>query len=225
MCGRINVSDNEGVRLLLEMLGMDTWPQRDPRYNIAPTQSLDVVQWHDATPILKAMHWGIIPSWAKPDTFKRPLINARSETAWEKPSFKKLLANQRVLVPINGYYEWHRVNKTKTPFYITPAESKAMFIAGIYQTPTAANIEEHGDNAKSDVCVLTIEANESLSQVHNRMPIILKPEEALTWIQPGSREQIDALLRQASNDSLTFQKVSSYVNSSRNEGPECIEAA
>jgi putative SOS response-associated peptidase YedK len=224
MCGRINVSDNEGVRLLLEMLGMDTWPTRDPRYNIAPTQSLDVVQWDGSSPALAAMQWGIIPSWAKPGKFSRPLINARSETVREKPSFRNLIANQRVLIPINGYYEWHRVDKSKTPFYIRSSTAKAMFVAGIYQPPTMASIEEHGDAAKSDVCVLTIAANESLSVVHNRMPVVVSVDDAMIWIQPSETNQIDALLKQASNDALVFSEVSSYVNSSRNEGPQCIEA-
>lgn len=223
MCGRINVSDNEGVRLLLEMLGMETWPQRDPRYNIAPTQSLDVVGWHNEAPTLSSMRWGIVPAWAKPGTFSRPLINARSETVREKPSFRNLIKSQRVLVPVNGYYEWHRENKTKTPYYITPSTSAAMFIAGIYQKPTKAMVDELDKKAKSDVCVLTIEANQSLSQVHNRMPILISADDALTWIQPNSAESIDALLLQASNDALHYREVSSFVNSSRNEGPECIE--
>lgn len=220
MCGRINVSDNEGVRLLLAMLGMEVWPSRDPRFNIAPSQTLDVVTWQDDSPSHEAMKWGLIPSWAKPGTFSAPLINARSETVHDKPSFKKLVAQHRALIPINGFYEWQRDGKAKVPYFIKPADANAMFLAALYQpAPPPA-----GDQPTSypQTCVVTVAANESMSQVHHRMPVILAPDQALAWIQPTERNVIDQLMQPASNETLTINEVGDYVNSARNEGPECI---
>lgn len=220
MCGRINVSDNEGVRLLLAMLGMEVWPSRDPRFNIAPSQTLDVVTWQDDKPVHEAMKWGLLPRWAKPGKFSAPLINARSETIHEKPSFRHLISSHRVLIPINGFYEWHREGKTKTPYFIKPVESAAMFLGGLYQ-PVPAD-SDAVEPARAQVCAVTVAANETMSKVHHRMPVILTPENALQWIKPGERARIDGLMQPASNDALLINEVSDYVNSARNEGPECI---
>jgi len=220
MCGRINVSDNEGVRLLLAMLGMEVWPSRDPRFNIAPSQTLDVVEWRNEQPVLEKMKWGLLPSWAKPGTFSAPLINARSETIHEKPSFKKLIGSHRVLIPINGFYEWRRTGKVKEPFFIKPANAGAMFIAGLYQPPSSNTSNDAPDRAQ--VCSVTVESNKVMGKVHHRMPVILGPEDALTWIQPNDRETLDRLMVPASNDALEICEVGDYVNSARNEGPECI---
>lgn len=219
MCGRINVSDNEGVRLLLAMLGMEVWPSRDPRYNIAPSQTLDVVTWENDAPAHQSMKWGMIPSWAKPDTFKSPLINARSETIHEKPSFKKLINAHRVLIPINGFYEWKRDGKIKTPYFIKPTSANAMFVGALFQPARQTTSD---DPEKSQVCIVTVAANDQMSKVHHRMPVILNPDDALSWIQPSDQTILDQLMVPASNDALQISEVGNYVNSARNEGPECV---
>jgi len=220
MCGRINVSDNEGVRLLLAMLGMEVWPSRDPRFNVAPSQVLDVVGWQNEAPTHQVMKWGLLPTWAKPDTFSAPLINARSETIHEKPSFRNLISKNRVLIPINGFYEWRRTGKVKEPHFVQPAHAGAMFIAGLYQPCESTSSNDAADQPQ--VCVVTVEANETMSKVHHRMPVILNPEDALTWIQPTDKNTLDKLMVPASNDALKICEIGDYVNSARNEGPECI---
>lgn len=220
MCGRINVSDNEGVRLLLAMLGMEVWPSRDPRFNVAPSQTLDVVGWENESPVHQSMKWGLVPSWAKPGTFSAPLINARSETIHQKPSFRKLIDQYRVLIPINGFYEWRRTGKVKEPFFVMPAKERAMFIAGLYQPSNAKSANDAPDRAQ--VCSVTVESNEAMSKVHHRMPVLLTPADALTWIQPSDRKTLDRLMVPASNDALKICEVGDYVNSARNEGPECV---
>jgi len=205
MCGRINVSDNEGVRLLLSMLGMETWPTREPRFNIAPTQTLDVVQWNDQ-PTLTSMRWGMIP-----------------ETIRTKPSFRSLITTQRVLVPINGFYEWKRDGKVKTPFYVHPTKHAAMFVAGIYQQPNADKNED-GSDKKPELAIVTTAANSMFEQVHHRLPVIIPADKALSWIDNNNASTIDDLMQPASNDALALKQVSSYVNSSRNDGPACLEA-
>ena len=222
MCGRINVSDNEGVRLLLAMLGMEVWPSREPRFNVAPTQSLDVVQWQNEL-ILTPMRWGLTPTWAKPGQFSAPLINARSETIRQKPSFRKLIADRRVVIPINGFYEWHREGKAKRPLYIDAANHPALLLAGIFQEPKPTESSTEQNIGQPAVCVVTTAANETMQPIHHRMPLILSPADALTWIQESDTALIDSLMRPASNDALRIKQVGSYVNSTRNQGPQCLE--
>ncbi|MEE9333182.1 MAG: SOS response-associated peptidase [Granulosicoccaceae bacterium] len=223
MCGRINVSDNEGVRFLLSMLGMETWPSREPRFNIAPTQTLDVVQWQNQQATLSSMRWGLLPAWAKPGQFSAPLINARSETIRTKPSFRQLIATQRVLVPINGFYEWRREGKIKTPFHVYPKDHAAMFLGGVYQQASDKKNED-GKDKKSEVAIVTTAANSMFEKIHHRLPVILPMDKALSWIDNDDADTIDALMQAASNDTLSLKQVSSYVNSSRNQGPACLEA-
>lgn len=219
MCGRVNVSDNEGVRLLLESMGMDTWPARDPRYNIAPTQTLDVVKL-DGDLTLEAMSWGVsmmLPG--KNGMVTKRIQNSRDDKVWSSRLWKPLIENQRVLVPVNGFYEWKRVNKKiVAAFYITPSNSSAMFFAGIYKKPK-------DELQKSEVSVITTSANEAMSEVHDRMPVILTSQNtAMAWLQEGDKASLTELMTSASNETLKFTEVSNFVNKSSNEGPECIEA-
>ncbi len=219
MCGRVNVSDNEGVRLLLALLGMDTWPTREPRFNIAPTQSLDVVQYLEE-PVLSSMSWGVSMNLKgkKGQPITKRVPNTRDDKVWKSYLWRYLIPQQRVLIPVNGFYEWRRHNKKlEAAYYITPASGAAMFFAGIYKTPKI-----QGD--RSEVSIITTEANTAMSAVHNRMPVILSSQnEAMAWIQESDRESLDALMQPASNDALVFTEVSHYVNKSTNEGPRCIE--
>ena len=216
MCGRVNVSDNEGIRLLLESMGMETWPARDPRYNIAPTQTLDVVKGNLT---LVAMSWGVsIMLPGKNGMVTKRVQNSRDDKVWSSRLWKPLIESQRVLVPVNGFYEWKRVNKKlAAAFYITPANSAAMFFAGIYKN-------SKDELQKPEVSVITTSANESMSEVHHRMPVILNSHNAaMAWLQDSDKSSLTELMTPASNDTLKLTEVSSYVNKSSNEGPECVE--
>jgi putative SOS response-associated peptidase YedK len=115
----MNVSDHKGVQALLGHLGITLDPARfDVRYNVAPGMLLLGVQEHDG-PQLAAFEWGIVPPWAKPEQFSRPLINARAETIWDKPSFRNLVRRYRAVIPANGFYEWRRRGEHKQAFHIT----------------------------------------------------------------------------------------------------------
>ena len=218
MCGRVNVSDNEGVRLLLESMGMETWPARDPRYNIAPTQTLDVVKL-DGDLTLEAMSWGVSMTLpGKNGMVTKRIQNSRDDKVWTSRLWKPLIENQRVLVPVNGFYEWKRVNKKLVAaFYITPANAGAMFFAGIYKVPK-------DDLQKPEVTVITTVSNEPMSEVHDRMPVILTSQNAaMAWLQESDKASLTELMAPASNDTLKFTQVSNYVNKSSNEGAECVE--
>jgi len=215
MCGRMNITDNEGVRLLMELVGMPTWPAIQARYNIAPAALLDVAIRDNDSVAHLAGHWGLIPSWAKPGQFSSPLINARAETVWQKPSFRHLVKQQRLCVPVTGFYEWKREKSGKTAFYISPTDAEAMFLAGLFQ---------HGPT-RNDVTLLTTAANEKMSSVHHRMPVIIQPEDVAEWLGNDDPERLNELMQPAANDLLTLRQVSDYVNNARNEGPECVAAA
>ena len=220
MCGRVNVSDNEGIRLLLESLGMKTWPTRDPRYNIAPTQKLDVVCLQADQPELVAMRWGIslnVPGKSG-KAVTRSVQNCRSDKVWVSRMWKPLISRQRALVPVNGFYEWRRKNgKIDAAFYIRPVDKPAMFLAAIYRASRdAADMPE--------VSVVTTDANQMMEAVHDRMPVILNSANAaMSWLQDDDQDSLNQLMKPVDNTALQFVGVGSYVNKSSNEGPECIE--
>ena len=263
MCGRLNVTDNEGVRLLMEMIGMPSWPSIQARYNVAPTANLTVLapvlqnspqnspqnsqqnslerqvpatQGDNSIGQAVTGHWGIIPAWARKGNYTRPLINARSETVWEKASFKKLIVSSRVVVPVTGFYEWKREKSTKTPYYFTAAQTPILLLAGICQNLESGFVEagaralEGSDKTAEmlpQIAILTTAANDTMQDVHDRMPVILQPDDVETWLYGGAeaRPVLDPLMMPAANDTLSRKVVSSFVNNARNEGPECIEPA
>ena len=220
----MNITDNEGILILMDMIGMPTWSSIQARYNVSPTASIETLHACDeassGTFTQTQMHWGLIPPWAKEGQFKRPLINARSETVREKPSFRHLVDANRCLVPVTGFYEWKREGKSKRPFYIFPATANAMFFGGLYQLNSAGNPE---------VTLLTTAANDSMSEVHDRMPVIIQPADAIQWISrtdgDGENESdlIDALMQPVGNDVLEMYEVSAFVSNARNEGAQCTE--
>jgi len=205
-------------------LGMDTWPTQDPRFNIAPTQTLDVVRLDDDLELVP-MHWGVsltMPGKTKNDDGSKKLItkhiqNSRSDKVWDSRLWKRLIAEQRVLVPVNGFYEWKRKNKKLVAAYhIAPAKSNAMFFAGIYR--------ETKGKGKPEVSVVTTDANKSMSKVHDRMPVLFTSQNAaMAWLQDDDRDTLDRLMKPSFNNALKFTEVSNYVNNSRHEGPKCIE--
>jgi len=223
MCGRMNISDHEGIRSLLESLGMETWPIQQPQYNVAPTQALDVVTMDGDQLVLTTMNWGISmkAKGARGQPITRRIPNSRDDKVWTSYLWRYLIPEQRVLIPVNGFYEWKRKNKKLVAAYhITAADKPAMFFAGIYRKPKDSEKDE-----SPEVSIVTTSANESMSKVHDRMPVILSSQNAaMAWIQENDRESLDELMQPARNDALVFTEVSDYVNKSTNEGPECIEA-
>ena len=145
--------------------------------------------------------------------------NARNNKLWSSYLWRYLIPEQRVLIPINGFYEWKRANmKLVQAYYIKPSEGAAMLFAGIYRVPKV-------DDDKSEFTIITTAANDAMSHVHNRMPVILSSQnEAIAFIQEADKDSLTELMQPASNDSLVFTPVGDYVNKSSNEGLECIHA-
>jgi putative SOS response-associated peptidase YedK len=215
MCGRINVSDHKGIQQLLEWLELPLFPDKFvPRYNIAPGSSLLAAARHNADLELSKMDWGIIPVWAKPDQFSRPLINARAESIWDKPSFKNLVATNRAVVPVNGFYEWKRNGKNKTPYYVHSPENLALALGAIYQI---------SKNGILQCCIVTTAANHTMGKIHDRMPVMLPPEKMKDWLCTTDKSEIEQLMLPATNNAIQLTPISNYVNNAQHEGPECLK--
>ena len=220
MCGRFTlIAPGEAVA---EHFQLSEIPNLKPRYNIAPTQPVAAVRISPNTGDreLTYFNWGLIPRWAKDPTIGSRMINARSETAAEKPSFRVAFKYRRCLVPADGFYEWQKTNGQKQPVRIQMSDGGLFAIAGLWEhwaSPDGSEIES--------CTLLTTEPNERLRPVHNRMPVILPPEDYDLWLDTGAQHpgEVQLLLRPYPAEEMTFYPVSSYVNNPRNEDPLCIE--
>jgi putative SOS response-associated peptidase YedK len=220
MCGRFTlIAPGESVADLFQLAQT---PPLAPRYNIAPTQPVAAVRSNPGSGIreLTHFHWGLIPRWAKDPTIGSRMINARSETAAEKPSFRNALRYRRCLVPADGFYEWQKLNGGKQPVRIHMTDGKPFAIAGLWEH------WQGSDGSEIESCtLLTTGPNELLGPVHNRMPVIIAPQDFDLWLDLNAQQagDIQQLLRPYPPQEMTYYPVSTYVNSPHNDGPQCIE--
>jgi putative SOS response-associated peptidase YedK len=192
------------------------------RYNIAPTQPVAAITAHgpSAERLLEPLHWGLVPFWAKDATIASKLINARSETVHEKPSFKHALSRRRCLIPADGFYEWDR--KTKQPTHFRVQGGALFAFAGLYE-------EWHSpDGSSLRTCtVLTTEANTLVAPIHERMPVILqtRDDEAM-WLEVGRYKPLDLqpLFAPFPADQMEAVFVSKRVGSPVNDDAELLVA-
>ena len=195
-----------------------------PRFNIAPSQPIAAVKLCAASPKpqreLVRLRWGLIPGWAKDPAIGNRLINARAETAAEKPSFRTALRRRRCLVAADGFYEWQRTGSRKQPFFIHMKDDGPFAIAGVWET------WEGPDHAAIESCaLLTTEPNDLMRPIHNRMPVILEPESYDQWLDQSEQrpDVLAPLLRPFSDGRMQAAPVGTYVNNPAHEGPQCIE--
>lgn len=218
MCGRFAlIVSGEAVA---EQFQLAETPLLAPRYNIAPTQPVAAVRLtpHGQQRELTHFHWGLIPSWAKDSKMSARLINARSETVADKPSFRTAFKRRRCLIPATGFYEWQRLNSSKQPMYIHAADGGLLALAGLWETWHAP------DGGEIDSCtILTTEPNELMAPIHNRMPVIIEPADYDMWLDPGDRPEDGLhLLRPYPTTKLAAYPVSTTVNNPRNDTPNCV---
>lgn len=226
MCGRFVSSNNPEQLASYFGASLDTEPLGE-NFNVAPTSDVyGVVIDENHRRSIRAFHWGLVPSWAKDVRIGSKMINARAETLAEKPSFKRLFATRRLLVPMDGFYEWKVVpgQKMKQPYFIHRPGGEPLAAAGlwtIWRDPT------RGENAPwlHSCTVVTTSANELISTLHDRMPAFLTPEDWDVWLDPEVRD-VDALaglLVPASESLLELVPVSTDVNSVRNKGSHLVD--
>ena len=196
-----------------------------PRFNVAPSQPILAVR-QEAGDVRRvvALHWGLIPFWVKDRSDFSLMINARSETAATKPSFRAALRKRRCLVPADGFYEWAKKAKgaqAEGPYYFHSPEPSLLAIAGIWESW----VDQGSGEVIESCALLTVGANALMSRVHHRMPVLVEKPDWEGWLD-GAQEDPDRLepiLAPAAEDRLEAFQVGRYVNQARNEGARCLE--
>ena len=219
MCGRYTLKDAEDF--LEAVFKIFNIPRINPRYNIAPTQNVLSVLQKEGNTTVKDLRWGLIPSWAKDKSMSARMINSRSETITEKPSFKKPFKEQRCLILADGFYEWQKSNGQKQPFYIKMKDDKTFAFAGIFDRWIFK------DEIIDSCSIITTVANNLMAEIHDRMPVILTPDKYEMWLDNdyNNIKNLSLLLKPFPESKMTFYKVSNKVNSTRYNGPDCIMPA
>ena len=231
MCGRYastrSDSDLQAVFDIAETVGAEV----PPSYNVAPTQTVRTVLERppkdepeaDAVRQLRSVRWGLIPSWAKDAKIGSRLINARSETIIEKPSFKKAASRRRCIVPADGYYEWEKRDGAKVPYFLH--QDGVLAMAGLYELwrdPTKAEDDEA--RWVWSVTVLTSPAADALGHIHDRSPVVLPPDLRASWLDPAVTDlgAVQDMLAAIPEPRLEPYEVSTAVNSVKNNSPELL---
>ncbi len=215
MCGRFALTAPAST--IAEIFQVDVLPDVLPRYNIAPSQSIAaLVREDDGTRRMTTFRWGLVPSWAKDPKIAYKMINARAETAAEKPSFRSAFKRRRCLILADGFYEWTRQSNTdKVPHLIQLADGRPFAMAGLWERWVSPEGEE-----MLTASILTTGPNELMEPIHNRMPVILPTEAEATWLDPDtSKEALQELLVPYSAEGMRERVVSQRVNNARHEGP------
>ncbi len=219
MCSRYSLtSPPEAVRAYFRYDNEAVFP---PRYNIAPSQPVAIVRNTPAGAREMALvRWGLIPSWVKDPRAFKLMINARGETAADKPSFRGAMRHRRCLVPTDGFYEWTGAPGAKRPFLVRPRGGAPMALAGLWEHFLGADGSEI-----ETMAILTVAANQTMAALHDRMPAILAPEQFDAWLdcRSGSSREVSELLLPAPEGLLELVEVSRKLNNPRNEGPEVQE--
>ena len=199
----------------------------EPRYNIAPTQSVAVVP-NDGERQVRLFHWGLVPFWAKDPSIGNRMINARGETAAEKPAFRAAYQRRRCLILADGFYEWQKVpgERTKTPTYIRMASGDPFAFAGLWEVWRPKTDSEDEVAPLASCTIITTRPNELVAPIHNRMPVILPRDSYDRWLTPEvvPSRSLDELLVPYPAEAMIAHPVSRYVNSPGNDSPLCIEA-
>lgn len=222
MCGRYAAAKD--VATLVEEFEVQRPPERalTPDYNVAPSKQVYIVvdrpqdDEQGVARQLREAKWGLVPSWAKDPSIGNRLINARVETAAEKPSFRRAWKSRRCLVPADGYYEWYAGEGGKQPFYIHDRSGASLAMAGLYE------FWKDGDDWLVTTCVLTTSASDDLGRIHDRMPLLVPRDHWALWLDPEAPPAEEALVP-ALTAGLEAYPVAKTVNNVRHNGPELTE--
>ncbi|MEK4372356.1 SOS response-associated peptidase [Paenibacillus sp. FSL R5-0473] len=177
MCGRFTITDPLESILDRYYASIADGFEYKPNYNAAPMQYIPTIIGSKNGNRLGALRWGLVPTWAKDDKIGNKMINARAETLAEKPSFKRLISSKRCIIPTNGFYEWKKEESTKRPMRILMKDDSIFSLAGLYDTWT-----DPDGNRLSTCTIITTEPNSLMEVIHNRMPVILRPEDEAEWL-------------------------------------------
>jgi len=210
MCGRASITKNEKI---IELRYDATFDQEDldkytpfPNYNAAPTHMMPIISGTFPSKI-QLYRWGLIPFWAKDEKMGYKMINARIETLMEKPAFKTSVKSRRCLVPIDGFYEWKREGKTKIPYRITMKDDSLFSAAGLWESWTNPKGEE-----VLSFTIITQKPNELMTDIHDRMPAILRPDQEQDWLDTSiSAEDAVAMIKPYPSELMLAYQVDNRV--------------
>jgi len=227
MCGRYTV---RSIQPIAELFGISLPPEFQPRFNIAPTQDVLVVRSAatavnsgkvDRTRRGDLLRWGLVPSWADDPSVGNRMINARAETAAERPAFREAMRRRRCLVPADGFYEWQKQDgsKRKQPHLIRMKNDRPFAFGGLWENWW------RGDDRIESFTILTTSPNVLIAPIHDRMPVIVPPDEYDRWLDPAaSTADVAGLLRPYPPEGMETQPVSTQVNNPANDDASCVEA-
>ncbi len=223
MCGRFTLRASPSV--IAAQFGIFEIPALTARFNIAPTQQVPVVrlqpgQVDGGHRELVLLRWGLVPGWATDATIGNRLINARAETAAEKPAFRSAMRSRRCLMVADGFYEWQKTGRARQPYFIRLRDDRPFGFAGLWES------WQRPDRVPLETCtLLTTDANELVRPIHDRMPVILAPDSYAAWLDPSNTDPraLRPLLAPFPSAAMEAYPVSSVVNTPANDVPGCTE--
>ena len=205
MCGRFTIT--KPVTKTVDIVKTNIKVEDSDNYNAHPAQKLPIIKSYTNGKALELYEWGLVTAWSKKLDKFSPLINARKETLTEKVTFKNLIQTSRCIVPADGYYEWKREDKTKTPYYFTKENGKLMFFAAIYQN--------------NQFCLITREATEKISTIHHREPLIINQNQINNYL--NVKKDAMEILNSIKPPELKFHEISKDINNPVNNDPALIK--
>jgi putative SOS response-associated peptidase YedK len=205
MCGRYKIT--KPVTKTVDLVKTNIKVEDANNYNAHPSQKLPIIKSYTNGKALELCEWGLVPNWSKKLEKFSPLINARKETLMEKVTFKNLIQTSRCVVPVDGYYEWKREDKSKVPYYFTKEDDEIMFFAAIHQN--------------NQFCIITREATEKVSAIHHREPLIINQSQINNYL--NVKKDAMEILNSIKPPRLKFYEISKDVNNPINNDPALIK--
>ena len=219
MCGRFTITLEPAF--FQQELDLGKVPSEwTPRYNAAPSQNIPAVKDAQARNV-EMLRWGLIPHWAKDLSIGYRMINARSETLREKPSFRNAFKQRRCLIMADGFYEWQKPTahgEPKAPYRFILKDGKPFAFAGLWETWCSPEDEEI-----ESCTIITCEPNDLIAQVHNRMPVILDSQTCWDWLSDQPVEELQGMLKPYPAENMSSYPVGQWVNNPRFDNEKCVE--
>jgi len=223
MCGRVRLSsDVSEIKLVFSIPPHRPTPNYPPSWNVAPTDQLPVIRYDRKAGerSLDMLRWGLVPYWAKDLNVGFANINAKAEGIETRPAFRDAFQRRRCLVPIDSFYEWKKTGTGKQPYAIALADRNLMALAGLWE-----NWRSPAGEWMRSFAIITTTPNELCAELHNRMPVVLKPETWRVWLgeEPADASALKALLAPFPSEEMTCWPVSTRVGNVKNNDPSLIE--
>jgi putative SOS response-associated peptidase YedK len=219
MCGRF--TQQRPASELAEIFAAEPLAEDlGPRFNVAPTDEALVVVQRDDRRAITAYRWGLIPHWAESAKVGSRMFNARAETLTSSPAFRDSLRRKRCLVPVDSFYEWRREGAIRQPYMIARTDGRPLVLAGLWSGWRDPDL----DLVRRTFTIVTTAPNETMAEIHDRMPVLLDDEGWAAWLDPGLADpgELLALLEPREEPELAIRPVSRLVNDVRNDGPELV---